>query len=785
MPEAFTRKKMAAVLAVMATTAVFKKAVQDIKSMTIAPSGTEYIRPTTSGALSAWLGQRSAATAVSDSMLIPATVEDIQSHIQSAIELVHPLHEHGSRLPLDVQDAVRWVVQRGTSVAAERNTRLRQLASIQSSLDGWEKYLWKEGAADHVKAMIAYKPRLAFLHALVVALEWPFRDLVLNMAVGFAPVGMQPDTGVWRLDPPANQPECFEKLKRDDPEWNDRLFSSIVHEGTKQENQAIAWAAWQRTQEEVQVGWCSPVVGGRPELEARFGAQNIRLMRRFGVLQTERKCRCCDSGTASGHNPCTGHPERLVNVRADFPLEAAAEFASHLELDGSWTMQVSTNDVVAAFRRVACADPSTTIVAQWDPRPAREGGQRVALFYVQGFNFGIKSAVMAYNAVAEFQTRAAVRILPVVACHYFDDWCCAEPSTSCANAQHMLEGFMRLTGVGVDGVNGRDGAWVPAKKQKPSTIQKFLGVLTDFTHFSKRGIVRMQVPEARIEKVREMIIEAIRTHELSPGAASSLCGKLQFCLAWGFGRFGRAAMGPLYRQAHARFIAVGAALEMSLQFFLSALTSLKARDICVKTTGYAPPILMWTDATGTNEGEGQPVIAFVARYPGGVQAPSDPVGSTAQHPRWVHGYLTVPEEIIKGLMRRKQQVGQLELLAAASAYYSLSPWLHKRDVIHFIDNTAAASGMAKGYSSVPDSARIIHAFHALNVNLQTNVHFEWVKSEANIADMPTRNKFELLHEIGSKQVTLTSPPMASWRTPDELYNFAQGAIGIKQRGGRG
>ena len=60
-------------------------------------------------------------------------------------------------------------------------------------------------------------------------------------------------------------------------------------------------------------------------------------------------------------------------------------------------------------------------MAQWDPRPAVDGGQRVALFYVQGFNFGLKSAVMAYNAVAEFQTRAAVRLLPIVACHYFDD----------------------------------------------------------------------------------------------------------------------------------------------------------------------------------------------------------------------------------------------------------------------------------------------------------------------------------------------------------------------------
>ena len=38
-------------------------------------------------------------------------------------------------------------------------------------------------------------------------------------------------------------------------------------------------------------------------------------------------------------------------------MEAAAEFAFLLGLDGSWTMNTATNDVVAAFRRVACADP--------------------------------------------------------------------------------------------------------------------------------------------------------------------------------------------------------------------------------------------------------------------------------------------------------------------------------------------------------------------------------------------------------------------------------------------
>ena len=123
--------------------------------------------------------------------------------------------------------------------------------------------------------------------------------------------------------------------------------------------------------EEVEAGWATPVAGGWTELHSRY-PEGVRLMRRFGVAQ-DGGCRCCDSGTASGHNPCTSHEERLINVRADFPLEAAANFAHRLGIDGSWTMDVATNDVVAAIRRVACADPRVTIVAQWDPRPVEAG----------------------------------------------------------------------------------------------------------------------------------------------------------------------------------------------------------------------------------------------------------------------------------------------------------------------------------------------------------------------------------------------------------------------------
>ena len=764
------RRVMAALVAVMASTIVFRQAVEDIRSMTIDESGLQYDRPIGSASLSEWFGQMAADRVGADTMLIPATVQDICSHVAEAIGLA-PRGPRGSALPPDVKAAVEWVASNRPNVPLLRQQRCERLQAIEVSLAQWSARLWKK-AAPHVRNMLAYAPKLAFVHALVVALYWPHTELVIDMAVGAQPLGAIPDTGVWRHMPTTQPCPSFEQLIRDDPDWNARLYQSIRAEGLKPENLDMAGAAWERTMEEVEAGWATPVAAGWAELNSRY-PEGVRLMRRFGVRQGDRGCRCCDSGTASGHNPCTSHEERLCNPRADFPLEAAADFAQRLGIDGSWTMHVATNDVVAAFRRVACADPRVTIVAQWDPRPAQEGGQRVALFYVQGFNFGIKSAVMAYNAVAELQTRAAVRLLPVVACHYFDDVCCAEPDYACHSAQMAVQMFFRLTGIHLDAVQKRNGDWLPAKRQTPAMLQKFLGVVTDFTRFARTGNVQVFVPQARIDKVRQMISAAIARAELPSGDAASLCGKLQFCLSWGVGRFGRAALGALYRQAHRpNNPRINLALEMSLNFFDTALRSLRVRNICVAAVSRLPPILLWSDATGTNEGESALQIAFVARFPGGIPAPSDPPGLTPIHPRWVHSAMVVPPHVLNELEARKQQIGQLELLAAIVGYYSMTPFLTERDVIHFIDNTAAVAGIAKGFSAKPDSARIIHAYHALNVKIGSRVYFEWVKSEANIADLPSRGEFGLLNEFGSRQVPIVVPPISDWLSPEEAMRNA-------------
>ena len=60
-----------------------------------------------------------------------------------------------------------------------------------------------------------------------------------------------------------------------------------------------------------------------------------------------------------------------------------------------------------------------------------------------------------------------------------------------------------------------------------------------------------------------------------------------------------------------------------------------------------------------------------------------------------------------------------------------------------------------------------HALHALNVGLGAFLHFEWVATDANIADYPSRGEFGLLEELGSTAMPLTFPPFDGWLSPEE------------------
>ena len=123
--------------------------------------------------------------------------------------------------------------------------------------------------------------------------------------------------------------------------------------------------------------------------------------------------------------------------------------------------------------------------------------------------------------------------------------------------------------------------------------------------------------------------------------------------------------------------------------------------------------------------------------PGGVPITAEEFAATY---RCLHGSAALPPSyILRFLLRRKQQIGQVELIAAFAPYAAIdaSVWRGRR-VIHWIDNSAAVAALAKGYASAIDSALIVQATHAMLAGLEADVWFEYVRTDANVADEPSR-----------------------------------------------
>ena len=113
-----------------------------------------------------------------------------------------------------------------------------------------------------------------------------------------------------------------------------------------------------------------------------------------------------------------------------------------------------------------------------------------------------------------------------------------------------------------------------------------------------------------------------------------------------------------------------------------------------------------------------------------------------------------------------------------------------RHVIHFIDNTSACAALVKGYARAVDSGLIVHAFHAYNVGLRADVFFEYVRSAANIADLPSRGALVELHELFDEmgmhgdEVACQLPPLAAWDAPAREWLRGK-PEGKRARGTRG
>lgn len=136
-----------------------------------------------------------------------------------------------------------------------------------------------------------------------------------------------------------------------------------------------------------------------------------------------------------------------------------------------------------------------------------------------------------------------------------------------------------------------------------------------------------------------------------------------------------------------------------------------------------------------------------------------------------YGSAPPPDDVVATFERAdsddplKTYIAQLEILAGISVYYTFPSKVRGRQVNHFIDNTVALSSLVHGYARRLDMAKMVNAFHLQLVGLQTEVYLEFVPSLANIADLPSRDEYELLDRLGGERVPIAIPTAADWGAP--------------------
>ena len=667
---------------------------------------------------------------------VVAQPEHFSKHIEDAVlHAKFPSSRVWEKAPPDLQAAVKMVASYQSKphlLLARRDLICRIVDDVKRALDPLSLRL-ASFAPEHVR-LLPTTINIAFVAALMRAQRWPDSLAPAKLLFGSPMVGDFPASGVFRSNVrwakrPTSDVDLFA--------WVEELHSSIESRGFRstQKTDAAARQVLSKTMEEVSApppkgGWAEGPFS-KDEMYARF-PNGFWPSRRFGVLQ-KGVIRPCDDCKDSWINDCSTVRDSISPDAADFPAHVASLFYSIL---GSSThLRGGCDDWKKAYRQIPVDDPSRSVVACWDP-----DSKSVAYFVVRGHVFGAVHAVNSFNAVSKFLTVSCRSLFASCGGNYFDDHVMVEPDFAEGSAQQGLACVASACGFLFD----------PDKHVGMARLFVYLGVQNDFSRVPQ-GVSVLRILPERKETLVDACRDFLKSGSMSHGQAASLRGKLYFAATSAYGKVGRAALQPILQRQDGKGRSgdrLTLSMVLSLKFFITLLNHMPDREIVLGSNRRAP-LLVWSDASWER---GVGWLGFVVYDP--------------DSRRFHYSDSPVPSHVLDFFVHKKQKIGQCEILAAAAVYTSMPDLFRGRAAIHWIDNTSAISCLLHGYSGKLDSALLVNAFHLFNAGLRVRVHFEYVESKANVADLPSRQEFTyLLTVLAARRVPTFIHPAGTWRGP--------------------
>jgi hypothetical protein len=247
---------------------------------------------------------------------------------------------------------------------------------------------------------------------------------------------------------------------------------------------------------------------------------------------------------------------------------------------------------------------------------------------------------------------------------------------------------------------------------------------------SKHGF-SAQPSSAKTSKWIADINFALIAEILHPGCASKMAGRLSFASTHMFRKHGRAMLRPIYYQSHGHSSNINHELKLVLHWWRHALSEswAECRDWCEIVRQH---VFLYADARGT-----PPHIAAVLICQEGCfftdLAPDDALLSIF-------------------MSRNDAQIHGLEILAIALGLCTFADLIRNRHIQIYSDNKGSERAAREGISRQFDHSCLAHSIWTKMIELHASAFVQRVATDENIADLPSRLDFKLLHMMKASKI---------------------------------
>ena len=532
------------------------------------------------------------------------------------------------------------------------------------------------------------------------------------------------------------------------------------------ENKELDEAVYQTTKDEREKGWLEGPFS-EEELKSRLGPLFV-VNNRFGIMQGG-KVRAIDNYSSSFVNLAYATPWRLEFGGVDLIVNTAKSMLDAVADDGTVKIELScgtilegklhsslsvaqsrrlvgrTLDLSNAYRQLFNSPASEWCSVIGTPNPHT---CKVELDIQHANPFGATACVYAFNRFAKAIWWIGVAGFMLIWTNHFDDYPQLDLEVMGQRSHIAAERLMALVGWSVS----QD----EAKRQPFQRSFAPLGVVIDFKS-SEEGKIILSNKSSRTKAIAEECRAIISADEFHPPGARSLLGRVSFCEAQCFSRFGAAAVKSIAQKSREHSITrpLPQSLRDKLAWLANAVEIMRPKVIDCRNTQC--PIVLFTD--GAAESSDPDLILYDVVSVGGVAIDTD-TGSVS------HFGSMVPKKLVDEWKSGgiQQVITQAEVYPVLLAKFAFGQdWVGRR-VISFIDNDAARYSLINANSSSETVGDLLMINCVLDSTHDLSCWYERVASDSNIADAPSRLDFKELIELGSTFHNIQHPPsILEWK----------------------